>query len=322
VNTTESPARLTTAGGHGVGALCLGAMYFGTRVEERTAFGILDRFLDAGGTFVDTSNNYAFWEPGAAGQESESLLGRWLGRTGRRDRVLLATKVGARPRTRGAGFEDAEGLAPSVVAQQADASLRRLGTDRIDLYYAHIEDPAVPLEQCVEGFSRLVGTGRVRAVGCSNHATATVLKARRIAREAGLTPFTHVQQRYSYLRPRPDADFAPQVALDDALIDYARVERDLTLLAYSPLLSGAFTRADRALPEQYLHPGTQARLAALREAAREIGATPNQVALAWLLAGEVPIIPVIGVSSVEQLDECLGALTLKLPPELRDRLTD
>ncbi|MBY8853190.1 aldo/keto reductase, partial [Saccharothrix sp. MB29] len=120
-------------------ALCLGTLPFGKFVDEETSFAIMDRFVEAGGTFLDTANNYVFWD-GGTGDESEEVVGRWLAARGNRDEVVVATKVGARPRTPGTGLENAEGLAGDVVRSAAEASLKRLGTDRIDLYYSHVED--------------------------------------------------------------------------------------------------------------------------------------------------------------------------------------
>jgi aryl-alcohol dehydrogenase-like predicted oxidoreductase len=307
--------------GLGVSALCLGTMHFGTTVDEQSAFAVLDRFVEAGGTFIDTANTYAFWVPGATGAESEALLGRWLTSRRVRDRVVLATKVGALPDPPGAAWpEHAEGLSAKVLRTQAEASMRRLGTDRLDVYYAHIEDRRTSLEDTVAAFGSLVTEGLVRVAGASNHTAWRVTKAREIARAQGLPNFSCVQQRHTYLQPRPGADFGANPHISDELLDYAREEPDLTVLGYSVLLSGAYTRADRPLPEQYDHPGSKRRLEVLAEVANELGATPNQVVLAWLLRGDPPVLPVLGVSSVSQLDECLGALDLKLNDELRSRL--
>jgi aryl-alcohol dehydrogenase-like predicted oxidoreductase len=307
--------------GLGVSALCLGTMHFGTTVDDESAFAVLDRFVEAGGTFIDTANTYAFWVPGCTGAESEALLGRWLTSRRVRDRVVLATKVGALPDPPGAPWpEYAEGLSAKVLRSQAEASMRRLGTDHLDVYYAHIEDRRTPLEDTVAAFGALMAEGLVRVAGASNHAAWRVAKAREIAKTRGLANFSCVQQRHTYLQPRPGADFGANPHISDELLDYARDEPDLTVLAYSVLLSGAYTRADRALPEQYDHPGSKRRLAVLAEVAGELGATPNQVVLAWLLRGDPPVLPVLGISSVSQLDECLGALDLKLNDELRSRL--
>ena len=302
-------------------ALCLGTMYFGTTVDEQRAFAVLDRFVEAGGTFIDTANTYSFWVPGGTGVESEELLGRWLASRGVRDEVVLATKVGALPDPPGAAWpEHAEGLSRDVVRAQATASMRRLGTDHLDVYYAHIEDRRTSLHDTVSTFASLVTDGLVRAVGCSNHAAWRVAAAREIAKASGLPGFTCVQQRHTYLRPRPGAEFGANPHISDEMLDYACAEPDLTVLGYSVLLSGAYTRSDRPLPEQYDHEDSRRRLAVLAEIAAELGATPNQVVLAWLLGGDPPVLPVLGVSSVAQLDECLGALTLTLDDEQRRRL--
>ena len=302
-------------------ALCLGTMYFGTTVDEQRAFAVLDRFVEAGGTFIDTANTYSFWVPGGTGVESEELLGRWLASRGVRDDVVLATKVGALPDPPGAAWpEHAEGLSYEVVRAQATASMRRLGTDHLDVYYAHIEDRRTPLHDTVATFASLVTDGLVRAVGCSNHAAWRVAAAREIAKASGLPGFTCVQQRHTYLRPRPGAEFGANPHISDEMLDYARTEPDLTVLGYSVLLSGAYTRSDRPLSEQYDHEDSRRRLAVLSEVAAELDATPNQVVLAWLLGGDPPVLPVLGVSSVAQLDECLDVLTLALDDEQRRRL--
>lgn len=307
--------------GVGVSSLCLGTMYFGTTVDEERAFAVLDRFAEAGGTFIDTANTYSFWVDGGTGVESEELLGRWLKSRGNRDELVLATKVGALPDPPGAAWpEHAEGLSREVVRRQLTASMRRLGTDHLDVYYAHIEDRRTPLHDTVATFGSLVTDGLVRVTGLSNHAAWRVAAAREIAKAQGAQGFTAVQQRHTYLRPRPGAEFGANPHISDEMLDYARTEPDVTVLGYSVLLSGAYTRADRPLPEQYDHDDSRRRLKVLAEVAAELGATPNQVVLAWLLRGDPPVLPILGVSSVSQLDECLGALDLVLDDELRQRL--
>ncbi|MDN3353152.1 aldo/keto reductase [Actinomadura sp. DC4] len=307
--------RLGGAEGLPVSAFCLGALPFGTTVDEPTAFEILDRFVEAGGTFIDTADNYACWEEGATGHESEQVLGRWLADRKLRDQVVLATKVGARPCGTGR-----EGLAARTVRSGIEGSLRRLGTDHVDLYYAHIADPGTPQEETVAAFSALVTEGRTRMLGCSNHSVGELRRARTLAADEGLAPYRVIQQRHSYLRPRADADFGVQKYVTDDLLAYVADQPDLSLLGYSTLLSGAYTRANRPFQEQYDRPDKARRLGALREIAAELGATPNQVVLSWLLHGEPPVLPVLGVSSVGQLEECLAAADLDLGPELRKRL--
>ncbi|MFE0808460.1 aldo/keto reductase [Streptomyces sp. NPDC058848] len=303
-------------------ALCLGALPFGTTVDEKTSFAILDRFTEAGGDLVDTADNYAFWVPGGTGDESESTVGRWLASRRMHDKVVISTKAGARPTVPGSGLETAEGLSAPVIRKAAEDSLRRLGTDRLDLYWTHIEDRSVPLEETLGALEELVGGGKVSVLGCSNHTTWRTERARSIARANGWTAYTCVQQRHSYLQPRFDIGLpeSGHVHVTAELLDYVRSEPDLTLMAYSSLLSGAYTRPDKTLPAAYDHPGTGQRLSVLREVADELGATPNQVVLAWLLGGDPPVIPIVGVSSVAQLDEVLGAVELGLPAESRARL--
>ncbi|CAL9388017.1 1-deoxyxylulose-5-phosphate synthase YajO [Actinosynnema sp. ALI-1.44] len=300
-----------------VSALCLGTLPFGKYVDEETSFAILDRYVEAGGTFLDTANNYVFWD-GGTGDESEETIGRWLAARGNRDDLVVATKTGARPRTPGAGLEDAEGLAGETVLAAAEGSLKRLGTDRIDLYYSHVEDRSVPLEDTLGAFASLVERGVVREIGASNHATWRLERARAVSRREGWPLYTAVQQRYSYLLPRPGAELpeSGHVHMTQELFDYARAEGDVGLVAYSTLLSGAYR--DKPLGEAYDHVGNARRLAVLEEVAAESGATVNQVVLAWLL--RKGIVPLVGVSSVAQLEESLGGVALELADEQVVRL--
>ncbi|MFE9021231.1 aldo/keto reductase [Streptomyces sp. NPDC007808] len=308
-----------------VSVLALGAMLFGSRTDEETSFAVLDRYVEAGGTFIDTSDNYAFWIDGGQGGQSEELLGRWRRSRGIGDEILIATKLGARPLAPGTGYVDnAEGLSKKVIRESAERSRDRLGVAKLDLLYAHIEDRTVPLRETVEGFAELVAEGTVGLLGVSNHATWRVERARALAAAAGLPGYEVLQYAHSHLRPRfdvPDGLF-PDGNLGQAgpdLLSYLREEPALTLVAYSPLLKGAYTHPDR-LPADYDHPGTPARLKALREVARETGATVNQVVLAWQIGAELPIIPLVGASSVAQLEESLAAVDLELSAEQRARL--
>jgi aryl-alcohol dehydrogenase-like predicted oxidoreductase len=309
-----------------VSVLSLGAMHFGTATDEATSFAILDRYVEAGGTFIDTSGNYAFWAHGTQGGESEELLGRWRRSRGVGDELVIATKVGARPLAPGTSFTDnAEGLSARVLRESAERSLERLGLSRLDVLYAHIEDPAVPLAETVEGFAALVAEGTVGLLGVSNHWAWRVERARGLAAAAGLPGYEVLQYQYSYLRPRTDLPglLSPdgmQGVLGGDLLSYLRAEPQLAMVVYSPLLKGGYVNQDRLDPAEFGHPGTPARLAALREVAKEADATVNQVVLAWLIGGEVPIIPLVGASSAAQLDESLAAVDLELTAEQRARL--
>lgn len=298
-----------------VSVFCLGAMYFGTRNDLTSSYRLLDQYVDAGGSFIDTANIYAWWVPGFRGGESEELLGGWLRARGNRSRIFLATKVGFQ-------YEGVErGLRADQIAAECDKSLRRLGIETIDLYYAHVDDRQTPLEETLAAFERLVRAGKVRYIGASNYLAWRLEEARAISRAHGWPEFCCIQQRYSYLRPKPGARFDPQIAANDDLLDYCRV-RGLTLLAYSPLLGGAYTRADRSFGAQYQSPDADARLAALDAVAAEVGATRNQVVLAWMIHSQPCVIPVMAASTPEQMAENLGALEVRLSAEQMARLNE
>ncbi|SDJ53042.1 aldo/keto reductase [Streptomyces indicus] len=309
-----------------VSVLSLGAMLFGTRTDEATAFALLDRFVEAGGTFIDTSDNYAFWETGSQGGESETVLGNWRRSRGIGDEIVIATKLGARPLAPGTSYTDnPEGLSARTIRESAEASRERLGVEKLDLLYAHIEDPKTPLQETVEGFAALVEEGTVGLLGVSNHWGWKVERARALAAAAGLPGYEVLQYHHTYLRRR--ADIPGQLSQDGdigvftgELQSYVRAHPELTLVAYSPLLAGAYTRADKPLDYPLEHAGTTARRAVLDEVAKETGATVNQVVLSWLIDSDIPTIPLAGASSLDQLNENLAAVDLELSADQRARL--
>ncbi len=310
-----------------VSTLCLGTMLMGTRTDEATSFAILDRYLEAGGTFLDTANNYSLWA-GGHGRDSEDLLARWLVSRGVRDQVRIATKLGAAQKDRTLPLSSTpptnyQGLAAETITWEAHESLRHLGVDHLDVLYGHVDDLDTPLAETVGAFGKLQAEGVVGISGISNVALWRVVEAREEALRQGVAPYGVVQEQLSYLYPTPDPDRHNWASPE--LLDYARStgsggRPSLTVTAYSPLLQGAMVRDDKELWEGYGHPTSLERRRVLHEVAREIGATPNQVALAWLLGGPVPVIPVIGPSNLAQLDELLGAADLDLDPEVRARL--
>ncbi|MFB7010721.1 MULTISPECIES: aldo/keto reductase [unclassified Streptomyces] len=306
-----------------VSVLSLGAMLMGTRTDEATSFAILDRYAEAGGTFIDTSDNYAFWINGTRGGESEQLLGRWRRSRGVGDEIVIATKLGARPNVPATDFSQGiEGLSAEVIRESAERSREHLGVDKLDLLYAHVQDRSVPMTETVEAFAELVTEGTVGLLGVSNHWAWQVERARRIAADAGLPGYDVLQYHHTYLRRRTDApsrrspDGQEGVAGGD-LLSYLRAEPSLVPVAYSPLLAGAYVRTDKPLGPEFDHPGTPLRQAALRAVAEETGATVNQVVLAWLIGGDIPFVPLVGASSVAQLDESLAAVDLELTAEQR-----
>ena len=298
-----------------VSAFCLGTMNLGSRTDKKTSFEILDQYLEAGGTFLDTANNYASWLPGYVGGESESLLGEWMRKRKNRDELLIATKV---------GFDYPgvdHGLKAIQIMTERNKSLNRLGVGSIDLYYAHRDDWNTPLTETMETFNKLVTAGEVHYIGASNYLAWRLEEARWVSETRGWPEYCCIQQRYSYIRPKPGARFDPQIAANEDLLEYCRV-RGMTLLAYSPLLNGAYTRPDRSFPEQYLGTDTDARLTALKAVAEEVGATANQVVYAWMMQSDPPVIPLLGASTIEQLEENLGALEVTLSAEQMKHLDE
>ena len=298
-----------------VSIYCLGAMYFGSRTDKTMSYRLLDQYVAAGGSFLDTANIYAWWVPGFKGTESETLLGEWLRERKNRAQMFIASKVGF-------GYQEVErSLRARQIETECEGSLKCLGIDTIDLYYAHVDDRNTPQEETLEAFDRLVKAGKVRLIGASNFLAWRLEEARWISQTHGWAEYCCIQQRYSYVRPKPGASFDPQLAANDDLLDYCR-GRDLTLLAYSPLLGGAYTRPDHPFAGQYLGPDTDARLKVLKKVAQEVGATPNQVVLAWMVQSDPVVIPLVAASTPEQMQENLNALEIKLSAEQMAHLNE
>ena len=322
--------------GEQVSQLSLGCMLMGTSTDEPTSVAMLDRYVGAGGAFLDTADCYAWWlRQGSTGGESEELLGRWFARTGRRDEVFLATKGSARLSDYDGVFPEGGsvdwdvagerfvGAGAATLRQSVDESLRRLGTDRIDLYYVHVDDRATPLEETLEALAGIVGSGKVRHIGWSNVRTWRLERIRQLCARHGWPAPVAVQQQHSYLRPRAGLDDASIV--DGEQLEYLAEHEDLTLVAYSPILRGIYDdaakRAGHWMMESYRGPDAEARLAAVAGVAAEVGATPNQTVLAWLLHQESPaLVPLIGPRTLEQYEAALRALDLKLSPDQLARL--
>jgi len=310
-----------------VSTLCLGAMNFGTLTDAAVSRQILDRFVEAGGTFVDTANNYSAWA-GGHGRDSEDVLGDWIARRGGLGDVRLATKLGAAKKDPALPLQNVEptnfqGLSAEIVAWEARESLRHLGVDRLDVIYGHVDDRETPVAETVAAFGELQREGLVGISGISNIAVWRLVEARDEALRQGVDPYGVIQQGFSYVYPSPGFGRTNDVSAD--LLDYvasAGVDGrpPLTITAYSPLHQGAFTRDDKPMWPAMRHASNRDRVRVLHDVAAELGATPNQVALAWLLGKDVPVIPVIGPSTVAQLEELLAAADLVLEAEVRARL--
>lgn len=303
------------ATGERVSALCLGAMNYGTKAGERDSMRMLDRYAEAGGSFIDTANNYAVWW-GGDGTESERVLGKWMKERGNRGSLFLATKVGFNRPDVGLS------LRGPVIRREIEGSLERLGTDRVDLYYAHTDSRTDPLEETLETFDALRREGKLRFIGCSNYRAWRIEQARALSRGRGWAEYCCVQQRHTYLRPAPGASFGRQLPVDAELADYCAAHAaDFLLLGYSSTLGGAYSgRADRPIPAQYAGPDTDARMAALTDVAREAGATPVQVMYAWMLQSAPAVLPLVSAGTVEQLEENLGGAGVVLNKEQMGRL--
>ena len=291
-----------------VSEVALGAMNFGTTTSKKDAYDVLDAYMDMGGNFIDTSNNYAHWA--GTGDESETLLGEWLKDRGCRDKVVLATKVGFDRHGEGAG------LRKEQIEYWIDESLRKLGTDYIDLYYAHTDDMNTPIEETMEAFHRLVEKGKVRQLGASNYDTWRLAEANLLAEMKGYTPYTAMQQRLSYLNPH--FDVAPKYAFNE-IVNRERLrflcDKNMPLISYACLCKGAY-EVPELLPEEY--EGGE-RLALIRRMAEEKGVNPSALVIAWLTQlhrceGFPRVIPLFS-ATVEQMRDNLRGLELYLTDE-------
>ncbi|KKX97244.1 MULTISPECIES: aldo/keto reductase [Microbacterium] len=303
--------------------LVLGAMSFGTLVDEDTSFALLDRFVERGGTWIDTADCYSFWasESGHGGA-SEEVIGRWLAaRPGARQQVRISTKVGAEPLWPGSWPDHRTGLSPRAIGAAVEGILDRLGVDRIDLLWLHQEDRAVAIEDTVDALAALTSAGTVTRVGASNHPAWRIERARAHAKSIGSVPIDAFQLNSTYLRTRPGT-LPPGVAhpfgvLSDEQRDFAR-DNGIEVWAYTPLLSGAYDNQAKPVPEVYDHPGTTRRLAVLEEIAAARGVGRGQIVLGWQLARGIR--PIVGGSRVEQLDAAMDAASISLTAQEFDRL--
>lgn len=316
-----------------VSEVSLGCMLMGSVIDKENSFAALDRFVETGGDFLDTANCYAWWigKGEFIGDESEVILGQWMKERGNRDKVFLATKVGARLRNPQAIRDsagnvfwdrvdaDRESLAPQVIRRAVEDSLRRLQTDYIDLYYAHVDDRLTPLEETLETFNALIQEGKVRFIGCSNFRTWRMERANQISAARGWAKFVAVQQQYSYLRPKAGADFGISVNGDEELLDYLKSNGEITLLPYSPLLKGIYDDAKKRAVYYNWHlfnnDDARARLATLSKMAEELNISNSQLVLAWLLHHHPKTIPILGFSKLDQLEHNLQSLNVSLCEE-------
>lgn len=298
-----------------VSRLCLGGNVFGWTADRETSFAVLDAFVAAGGTFVDTADSYMWRIPGNSGGESETIIGEWLAARGNRDRLVIATKVGSWPARKG--------LSSQNIKAAVEDSLRRLRTDRIDLYYAHRDDPDIPQQETLEAFDALVREGKVRQLGASNFSAARLRSALEISARQGLAAYTALQPHYNLMeRTEFESTLAPVLASSGLVCMpyYALAKGFLTGKYRTGGPAVASARAEGAAA--YLaDPRAGAVLAALDEVAAAHRVAPAAVALAWLAAQPTVAAPIASARTVEQLTDLLPVLTLELNPAELARLS-
>jgi len=285
--------------------LCLGSNIFGWTIDERQAFAVLDAYAAAGGNFSDTADSYSVWAAGNQGGESETIIGNWMAARSNRDRMVIATKVGQMP--------GLTGLAPSTIRRAAEGSLARLQTDRIDLYYAHVDDEGTRLADTLGAFGDLIAEGAVRHIGASNYRAPRLAEALAVARANGLPEYVALQPHYNLVH---------RAEYEGELADLCMRE-GVSCIPYSGLASGFLTGKYRiggpdtgspraAGARRYLDEGGSAVLAALDEIAASRGSTVAAVALAWLAAQPAVVAPIASARTPEQLAELLPVAALTL----------
>jgi aryl-alcohol dehydrogenase-like predicted oxidoreductase len=293
--------------------LALGGNVFGWTADEKTAFAVLDAYAAAGGNFIDTADVYSAWAPGNSGGESETIIGRWLSTRGNREKIIIGTKVGMHPKL--------SGLSPATIRTAAEASLRRLQTDYIDVYYAHQDDENTQLEKTLSAFDRLVRDGKVRYVAASNYSAARLQEALSTADRAGFVRYIALQQHYNLVeRDKYEGELANIVAREGlSCIPYFALASGFLTGKYRPGAKVDSQRAERA--GAYLNEKGIKILAVLDEVAPAHGVSVASVALAWLAAQPTVVAPIASARTPEQLSDLLPVADLKLSKSEIDRLS-
>lgn len=299
--------------GISIAPLVFGGNVFGWTADRPTSFSLLDRFVERGFNAIDTADVYSAWGPGLSGGESETVLGEWLAQRGRRDDVVLMTKVGM--------WEQRKGLSASNIQAAVEGSLKRLRTDYLDVYFAHIDDEEVPLEETLGAFARLIEAGKVRAIGASNYSAQRLRQALAVSQEQGLPRYELMQPLYNLY---------DRAAFEDELAGVAQ-QHELGAVSYFSLASGFLSGKYKTVEDlqgsaradflkKYFDERGQRILQALLETSETLSAKPAQVALAWLLTRRGLTAPIVSATSLGQLDEILDSVGLSLPDEALSRL--
>ncbi|MEW9584426.1 aldo/keto reductase [Paraburkholderia sp. DGU8] len=291
-----------------VAPLVFGGNVFGWTADERTSFSILDAFVDHGLNFVDTADAYSQWAEGHQGGESETIIGKWFKESGKRDKIVLATKV-SRLKTR-------LGLSAVNIEAAVDDSLRRLQTDYIDIYFSHFDDETTPMEETLGAYQKLIKAGKVRVIGASNFTGARLEAALKVSKESGLPAYQVLQPEYNlYDREGYETDLEPVAQTHNlAVVTYFSLA--------SGFLSGKYRskadinkRARGPFLNKYLNDRGLRIVDALIDVAKRNDTTPSTVALAWIIARPSVMAPIASTTSVEQLESMVAATRLQLSPE-------
>jgi aryl-alcohol dehydrogenase (NADP+) len=294
--------------------LCIGGNVFGWSASEQESFAVLDAYAAAGGNFIDTADSYSFWVPGHRGGESETIIGRWLATRGARNRTIVATKVGRAP--------GVQGLSPKTIRTAAEASLQRLGTDRIDLYYAHADDPNTPLEETLRAFDGLVREGKVRYVAASNFTAPRLSQALTISTREGLSRYVALQPHYNLVHrgdyEGPLAELCKREGL--VCLPYFALAQGFLAGKYRPGVTVESVRAEGA--RAYLDSRGRRVLGVLDDVAAARKTSVAAVSLAWLLAQPTVAAPIASARTVTQLAELVQVAKLTLSKEDTQRLSD
>lgn len=289
-----------------VAPLAFGGNVFGWSADEQRSFDLLDAFVDAGFNLIDTADVYSAWVPGNRGGESETIIGKWLKRSGKRDKVVIATKV--------AKWVEHSGLSPMNINQAVDGSLKRLQTDHIDLYQAHEDDATVPLHETLGAFARLIEQGKVRVIGASNYGADRFGEALAVSAQHHLPRYETLQPEYNLVnRAAYEKELEPLVVAENiGVINYYALASGFLSGKYRSEADLTKSAARGGSVHKYLNARGLGILAALDKVAAAHGATPAQVALAWLIARPSVTAPIASATSVSQLKELFGAVSLQL----------
>jgi aryl-alcohol dehydrogenase-like predicted oxidoreductase len=291
--------------------LCLGGNVFGWTADEQTSFEVLDAYAAAGGNFLDTADSYSAFHPGNSGGESETIIGNWMAARGNRDDVIVASKVGQ--------LHGRLGLAAHNIRAACEDSLRRLQTDRIDLYYAHKDDPDTPLEETLAAFGSLIDEGKVRYIGASNYSAERLTEAMEVSRRDGLASFVVLQPQYNLVERDYERSLRPVVEREGlACLPYFALARGFLTGKYREGATVDSPRASRA--EVYLDDRGRAVLAALDEVAAAHSTTVAAVAIAWLRVQPTVVAPLASARNVQQLSGILPGASLDLSGDELERL--